>query len=81
MIPDKMSPEAAQKKIIDEAAMAKAAGLSYGKWKALQPVSVAVGVPEGWKACEYCGELFRIGKKFKKFCCHECCKKAQRTHK
>lgn len=44
------------------AMLAKQAGLSYGKWKALQPIVPIVKkttIPEGWKKCEYCGTHFK----------------------
>jgi hypothetical protein len=53
-------------KLAQEVSQAIAAGLSYGKWKALQPV-VAVepqAIPDGWQPCEYCGKPFkRVGGK------------------
>lgn len=56
-------------KLAQEAAKARAAGMSYGQWKALQPVVVADprAIPDGWKACEYCGKPFK-GKVNKRFC-------------
>ena len=53
--------------------LAKQAGMSYGKWKAMQPV-VAV-IPEGWATCEYCGGPFKPIKK-KRFCDSTCRDKA-----
>lgn len=51
------------------AMLARQAGMSYGKWKALQPIVKVVEkpVPEGWRKCEYCGELFQK-KQGKRFC-------------
>lgn len=54
-------------KLSQDAAKALAAGMSYGKWKAMQqPVSTENGIPEGWKACPQCGKPFRPtrGKKY-----------------
>lgn len=60
-----------QDKLIKEAAEAKAAGLSYGKWKALQPEPEPVVVPEGMTACAYCGKLFPTHRN-KKYCDSVC---------
>ena len=50
------------------AMLAKQAGMSYGQWKALQPVvKFEKTNPEGWATCEYCGKLFRKTKN-KRFC-------------
>lgn len=59
------------------AMLAKQAGMSYGKWKAMQqPVKVEdKPLPEGWRKCEYCGEPFK-GKQGKKFCDIDCRRKA-----
>lgn len=58
----------ARKKEMDnlakDAAAAKAAGMSYGKWKAIHPhtkdkekqESEAL---EGWLTCKHCGKLFK----------------------
>ena len=52
-----------------DAMLAKQSGMSYGKWRSLQPPEkekVKV-IPKGMMKCEYCGNLF---KKFgqKRFC-------------
>lgn len=50
------------------AMLAKEAGMSYGQWKALQPVvKLEKTIPEGWEPCEYCGKLFKKSKG-KRFC-------------
>lgn len=56
-------------RLAQDAAAALAAGMTYGKWKAMQePVKkVPVQIPEGWKACAYCGKPFKT-KQGKKFC-------------
>ena len=47
-------------KLAIEAGMAKAAGMSYGKWKAMQqPEKVEGAIPEGWLVCEHCGRVFK----------------------
>lgn len=61
------------------AMLASQAGMSYGKWKALQPVvpiaTKKEEIPEGWKACEYCGKQFKP-RNGKRFCDGECRKAA-----
>lgn len=51
------------------AMLAKQEGLSYGKWKAMQPQVVIdpPAIPNGWKPCEYCGKGFKPAKG-KRFC-------------
>lgn len=58
------------------AMLARQAGMSYGQWKALQPVVVPEKKPEGWPRCEYCGTAF---KPFhgKRFCNWECANAAR----
>lgn len=63
-----------QDKLIREAAEAKAAGLSYGQWKARQPAPEPIVIPEGWRACEYCGQLIPA-RRGKKYCDSVCNKK------
>ena len=59
-------------KLARDAAAALAAGMSYGKWKALQdnpvPQKKVDGIPEGWKACKRCGKLFKPKAKTQKYC-------------
>jgi hypothetical protein len=53
--------------LAQEVAMALAAGMSYGKWKALQAiVTVQKELPEGWKICPQCGKPLKssCGKRF-----------------
>ena len=51
------------------AMLARQAGMTYGKWKALQPIVPIEKkpIPEGWRKCEYCGNAFP-GKQGKRFC-------------
>jgi hypothetical protein len=54
-------------KLAQDVSKAIAAGMSYGKWKALQPIATTVGKPpDGWKRCEYCRKPFKPvqGKRF-----------------
>ncbi len=65
-------------KLAREAAQALAANMSYGKWKALQPV-VAVDpnvLPDKWKRCEYCGKPFKYVWSTKRFCEISCQQRA-----
>ena len=58
-------------KLAQEAAKAKAAGMSYGRWKAMQPVKTTKAVkkiPEGMKECPHCGRLFTPHNGKHKFC-------------
>lgn len=65
------------------AMLAKQAGMSYGKWKSLQPrVEVEKKPPEGWIPCEYCGKYFKPTMN-KRFCEMACQRKSydERTRK
>ena len=55
------------------ALLATQAGMSYGKWKAMQPVVVIEKreLPEGVKLCRYCGKEFDSVNN-KKYCSSEC---------
>ena len=54
------------------AMLARQAGMTYGKWKALQPVvPVEKKIPDGWLKCEECGEPF-APKNGKRFCDEGC---------
>ena len=66
-------------KLSQDAAKAKASGLSYGRWKALQPVPVKkmeVKIPDNTKKCLYCGKAFVPHKGNQKFCEAYCQKEA-----
>ena len=56
--------------LTQNAIAAKKAGMSYGKWKALQkPVKIQKTIPEGWLICQWCGKPFKPKSKRKpKFC-------------
>ena len=60
------------------AMLAKQAGMSYGKWKAMQQqVVVEKKMPDGFVVCAYCGEQFKPKTKRKqKYCGAECCNRA-----
>lgn len=63
-------------KLAQDVSKAIAAGMSYGKWKAMQePVKVEKEIPEGWRVCEYCGKPFKK-KHGKRFCDMDCRQKA-----
>ena len=51
------------------AILAKQSGMSYGQWMAIHnpdPI-VKKEIPDGWKACPYCGKPFKT-KQGKKYC-------------
>lgn len=57
------------------AMLAKQAGMSYGKWKALHPTEPkkADEIPEGWRVCEYCGIAYKPKtKRRRRYCDSEC---------
>lgn len=64
-----------------DAKAAMKAGMSYGRWKAMQePVKVKKGIPEGWLVCQWCGEPFKPKPKCKmKFCDYFCQQKAYKN--
>jgi hypothetical protein len=63
-----MARKKAPDKLAQEVSKAIAAGMSYGKWKAMQPpVTEEKGLAEGWKVCPYCGKRFKA-KNGKKYC-------------
>ena len=74
----------AKKKEMDKLSMevhqAIAAGMSYGKWKAMQGVPAKVvktdGLPEGWKRCLWCNAPFKP-KVNQRYCDYQCQKSAQ----
>ena len=57
------------------AMLAKQAGMSYGQWKALQPIVTVEKqkIPEGWKTCKHCGKPFKPiqGKQFCDIYCRQ----------
>lgn len=50
-------------KLALDAAAAKAAGMSYGRWKAMQDNPIVVKnveeIPEGWRICQHCKKPFK----------------------
>lgn len=64
-------------KLSREVAQALACGMSYGRWKALQPIAPVVPkkIPDGWRACECCGKPFK-SVQGKRFCDPTCRSKA-----
>lgn len=47
-------------KLAQEAAQAKAAGMSYGKWKAMQQPEVKPEIHDGYMRCKCgCGAIFK----------------------
>ena len=55
------------------AMLAKQAGMSYGQWKALQPIVPVEKMemkepPKGWIKCEYCKKPFKPFNSMQKYC-------------
>lgn len=67
-------------KLAINAMLAKQAGMSYGKWKAMQPIIEKPEVPDGWKRCEYCGKGFKPVSR-KRFCDVHCRERAYNERK
>jgi hypothetical protein len=67
-------------KLAQDAAAALAAGMSYGKWKAMQePVKIekkAEEIPEGWLICKQCGKPFKPKTYRKQKYCEMSCQQA-----
>ena len=69
-------------KLAQDAAAALAAGMSYGKWKAMQnPVKIEKPpLPDDWRLCAWCGKPFKLKTKRKKlYCDSHCQQSAQRA--
>jgi hypothetical protein len=67
-------------KLAQESTAALAAGMSYGKWKAMQnPVTIQKPPPpEGWRTCVWCGQPFKPKNKgVQKYCESTCQLQAQ----
>ena len=78
-----MAKKKAMDKLAQDAAAALAAGMSYGKWKAMQtPVAIEKKeeTPEEWRTCKCCGKPFKPNKYGKRqlYCEVECQKADQR---
>lgn len=64
-------------KLSSDARKARAAGMSYGQWKATQPIVKALPrkIPGGYRVqvCEHCGCEFMVsGERKRKFCSDDC---------
>lgn len=57
-----------------DAAAALKAGMSYGRWKAMQdPVVIERKIPDGWQVCRCCGKPFKPKKRgTQKYCDNYC---------
>ena len=67
-------------RLAQDVSAATAAGMSYGKWKAMQnnPVTIEKKIPEGWQICDYCGKPYKPKtKRPQRYCEAECQRKAQ----
>lgn len=67
-------------KLAQDAAAALAAGMSYGRWKAMQGTTVPEKKveenPADWQACPHCGKLFKKKKGSRKIYCEPNCQMA-----
>ena len=65
------------------AMLARQDGVSYGKWKAMQPIVKVEPekdeIPEGWKRCEVCGKPFK--KNGQKLYCDLACREKKRNQR
>lgn len=73
-------------KLSQDAADALAAGMSYGKWKAMQkvpvtPVITETKIPDGWLVCKWCGKPFKPKTKRSQDYCEAYCQKAAYNEK
>lgn len=69
-------------KLAQDAAAALAAGMTYGKWKAMQDQPVVIEkketeIPDGWITCKRCGKPFKPYSKKQLYCEAGCQKEAQ----
>ena len=57
-----------------DAFLARKAGMSYGKWKAMQPIAPKKEkvIPEGWRKCKGCGIAFKPNRGNHVYCEIEC---------
>lgn len=66
-----------------DAAAALAAGMSYGRWKAIHGNTAVIEkkeeIPESWKACPRCGNLFKP--KGRQIYCNIDCQKAEQNQR
>jgi hypothetical protein len=62
-----------------DAVAAKKAGMTYGKWKAMQDTGPIVTVPRGGmiRTCKFCGKEFRQYDKRQRLYCDDVCKYKQ----
>ena len=62
-----------------DAIRCKAAGVSYGQWKASHPVTRPVETDEGVmeKSCAFCGERFKTKNRRRIYCCELCAQNAR----
>lgn len=70
-----MAKKNAIDKLAQDTSKAIAAGMSYGKWKAMHPQAAArPAIPDGCMLCEYCGKPFKA--KHNKRFCNDLCREA-----
>ena len=66
-------------KLANDVHQAIQANLSYGKWKAMQPVvtkTEKAPLPAGWQECECCGKPFKKVRAAQRFCELSCRERA-----
>lgn len=74
-------------RLSQEVSLALAAGMSYGKWKAMQNatrIEKKSDIPDGWLVCQWCGKAFkpktrRPQKFFQTYCQREAYKETYRA--
>ena len=70
-------------KLAQDAAAALAAGMTYGKWKAMQSVQEKKEeepLPPGRKICPWCNKPFEPPHLQRKYCCDKCKEEALREY-
>jgi hypothetical protein len=75
-----MSRKKEMDNLAKDAAAALAAGMSYGRWKAMQgepkKIETVEGMPKGWQRCKWCNRIFKPTKKGRQLYCEISCQRA-----
>lgn len=68
-------------RLAQESTAALAAGMSYGKWKAMQnPVEIQKPpIPDGWRTCVWCGSPFKIKNNKNQLYCEVYCQRSAQS--
>lgn len=75
LITNSLRKEKVMDRLARNAMLARQAGMSYGKWKALQPIvpiKPKVVDESKLKTCQYCGVKFESDKPSRKYCGANC---------